>query len=182
MTEKISDSKRNKVKVYVDGSNIFHAQKKLGWFIDWAKVRKYLEHDYEVIEWRYYIGVKDADEGMASFLRYLNAIGVKAITKPLKKIALDLGDSHIKLTGQGYVYKANFDVEITADILLEIGEIKEVILFSGDSDFVHLVKRLRDLGKKVTIYSSRKTISWELKLEAAKVIYIENLKGEIKKQ
>ena len=170
-----------KAKVYIDGSNIFHAQKKLGWLLDWAKIKKYLEADYEILEWRYYIGVKDGDEGMAGFLRYLNAIGIKAVTKPLKKIALDLGDSRAKLTGQNHIYKANLDIEITVDILLDMGEVKELILFSGDSDFAYLIKRLRDLGKRVTIYSSRKTISWELKLEAAKVIYIENLKDKIKR-
>lgn len=175
-------SHKHKTKVFIDGSNIFHAQKKLGWFVDWTKIKNYLDQDYEVIEWRYYIGVKDQDPGMASFLRYLKAIGIKAITKPLKKIVLDLGDTHIELTGQEYIYKANFDVEITADILLDLGEVNEVILFSGDSDFVYLVKRLRDMGKKVTIYSSRKTISWELKLEAAKMKYIEDLKEKIKRQ
>lgn len=175
-------SNKNKAKVFIDGSNIFHAQKKLGWFVDWTKVKEQLDQDYDIIELRYYIGVKDQDPGMARFLRYLKAIGIKAITKPLKKIVLDLGDTHIELTGQKYIYKANFDVEITADILLDLGEVNEVILFSGDSDFVYLIKRLRDLGKKVAIYSSRKTISWELKLEAAKVIYLENLKEKINRQ
>ena len=171
----------SKAKIYIDGSNIFHAQKKLGWVVDWMKVRKYLEQDYEISEWRYYIGIKDGDEGMAGFLRYLNAIGIKAITKPLKKIALDLGDSNIQQTSEKYIYKANFDVEIASDILLELGEVNVIILFSGDSDFVYLVKRLRDLGKKVTVYSSRKTISWELKLEAAKVVYIEDIREKIKR-
>ncbi|MBI4050769.1 MAG: NYN domain-containing protein [Candidatus Doudnabacteria bacterium] len=175
-------SNRNKTKVFIDGSNIFHAQKKLGWLVDWTKVKNYLEEDYEIVEWRYYIGIKDQDPGMQSFLRYLNAINIKAITKPLKKIALDSGDTHFELTGHKYIYKANFDVEITADILLDLGGVNEAILFSGDSDFVYLIKRLRDLGKKMTIYSSRKTISWELKLEAAKVIYLENLKDKIAKR
>ena len=165
-------------KVYIDGSNVFHAQKKLGWFVDWQKVREQLERGYEVLEWRYYIGVKNDDSAMAGFLRYLNAVGIKTVTKPLKKIALNSVNGE---TGERYMYKANFDVEITTDILLETGKTKEIVLFSGDSDFAYLIKRLKDLGKKVTIFSSRKTISWELKLMAAKVVYIESLKEKLKR-
>ncbi len=171
----------SKAKVFIDGSNIFHAQKKLGWFVDWTKVREHLESDYQILEWRYYIGVKDQDPGMVGFLKYLNAIDVKAITKPLKKIVLDHADFHVRIAEQKYVYKANFDVEITSDILLDSSQADQIILFSGDSDFVYLVKRLRDLGKKVAVYSSRKTIAWELKLEAAKVIFIEDIKEKIQR-
>lgn len=55
--------------------------------------------------------------------------------------------------------------------------IEEFVLFSGDSDFEYLIKKLKDVGKKVVIYSSRKTISWELKLSASKYIYTEDNKS-----
>ena len=71
--------------------------------------------------------------------------------------------------------KANFDVEITADILNSISETDLIILFSGDSDFAYLVKLLHKKGKKLYVYSSRKTLSWELKLSADRYIFIENL-------
>ncbi|MGB5934043.1 MAG: NYN domain-containing protein [Anaerolineae bacterium] len=68
-------------------------------------------------------------------------------TKPLKKIAIDKDHPYWKLYGYTFVYKANFDVEMTADILLERADLDCVILFSGDSDFAELGKRLGDLGK-----------------------------------
>jgi len=70
-------------------------------------------------------------------------------------------------------------VEITADILLERKEVDEIILFTGDSDFQYLIKRLKDIGKKVIIFSSRKTISWEIKLEATEYIYLEDIRNRI---
>lgn len=30
---------RPKVKIYIDGANIFYTQKKLGWSIDWKKIK-----------------------------------------------------------------------------------------------------------------------------------------------
>lgn len=79
------------------------------------------------------------------------------------------------------IYKSNFDVEITTDILLDRTNINQVILLSGDSDFQYLVKKLKDVGKKVIVYSSRKTISWELKLET-EYIYLEDIKNKIERK
>jgi len=71
---------------------------------------------------------------------------------------------------------------ISFDILLDKAKTDEVIIFSGDSDFQYLCKKLKDIGKKVIIYSSRKTISWELKLEASEVFYLEDIKNQIARE
>jgi len=162
-----------KTKVYIDGANMFYAQKRFGWTIDWKKVKNYIENQKEVLEWKYYVGVKDGDEKMLKYLKYLNVIGFNTITKPLKKI---------KITDDDFIYKANFDVEITADTLLEKSKLAEVIIFSGDSDFCYLAKRLKDSGVKIIVFSSKKTVSWELKLESSKVFYLEDIIGEIKRE
>lgn len=171
-----------KSKIYIDGANVFYTQKKLGWSLDWLKIKNYLEKDKEAIEWRYYVGVKNDDEKMQKYLRYLNVIGFNTFTKPLKKIKINDTEIHFKIYKTNYIYKANFDVEITTNILLDRSKFDEVILFSGDSDFQYLVKKLKDIGKKVTVYSSRKTISWELKLEASSIVYLEDIKPYIKRE
>jgi uncharacterized LabA/DUF88 family protein len=47
-----------KAKVYIDGANMFYTQKELGWFVDWAKIKDYLNKEWEVLEIKYYTGVK----------------------------------------------------------------------------------------------------------------------------
>ena len=164
-----------KTKVYIDGANMFYTQKKLGWSFDWKKIKNLIETEKEALDWRYYVGVKKDDEGMRKYLKYLNAIGFNTFTKPLKKIKISDGETK-------YIYKANFDVEIATDILLDKSKIDEIIILSGDSDFQYLVGKLKDAGLKVVVYSSRKTISWELKLEASEVIYFEDIKEKIRRQ
>ena len=167
-------------KVYVDGSNIFYTQKKLGWSVDWVKMKEYAMSGRTILEWRYYVGLKDDDEKMQGYVRYLNAIGFTTAPKPLKKIKITQGETHAPHALQsGFVYKANVDVEITTDIFLDRSQTNEIILMSGDSDFAYLVKRLKDAGKRVTVFSSKKTISWELKLSASRVWYFEDLKSKI---
>lgn len=172
---KLSNKLNKKIKIYIDGANIFYAQKKLGWILDWKKIKNLMEREKEVLDWRYYVGVKKDDEGMRKYLKYLNAIGFNTFTKSLKKIKISDGKTE-------YIYKANFDVEMTVDILLDKSKIDEIIIFSGDSDFQYLVGKLKNAGLKVIVYSSRKTVSWELKLEASEIIYLEDSKEKIRRQ
>jgi len=162
-------NKKTNCKVYIDGANIFYTQKSMGWSIDWKKAKKYLQKNWQVLEIRYYTGVKKNDSKMAGYLRYLDNINITPITKPLKKIKTD----------KGIIYKSNFDVEMTTDILLDRTNIDTIILFSGDSDFNYLAKKLKDLGKRVVVISTRKMISWELKLTSDKYIFLESIKKEI---
>lgn len=164
---------KQKAKIFVDGANIFYTQKHLGWNIDWKKTWAYISSGYDVIETRYYTGIKNGDEKMKKFLLRLRKIGIKTVTKPLKFIK----SKHNKI-----LYKSNCDVEMAVDILLEVNNFDVIILFSGDSDFVHLIKILqKQFQKQVIVYSSRKTISWELKLAADKHFFLEDFKNKIKK-
>lgn len=174
----MNDGNKNKsrTKVYIDGANMFYTQKKLGWFFDWKEIKIFLNERYLVGEFRYYTGVKKDDEKMASYLKYLDAIGFTVITKPIKVIKVEKEHPMRQLHNYTEIYKSNFDVEMTADMSFDRNNINEFILFSGDSDFEYLVKRLQDVGKKVFVYSSRKTLSWELKLAASRYVYLEDNK------
>ncbi len=173
--------KENKTIVFVDGSNTYHAQKKLGWIMDWNKIKELIGKNHEVLEWRYYTGVKDDDHPMHGFLKYLGYVGIKVFTKPLKKIKISVADIKSGIEEEKWIFKANFDVEITADILSSLDNIDKVILFTGDSDFVYLANQIKAGGKNVEFYSSKKTIAWEIrKKTGAKISYFEDLNDIIK--
>ena len=178
----MSSTLKPKAKVYIDGANMFYVQKDVGFFIDWNKMRDYLSERYTVLEIRYYVGVKNDDEKMRSYLRYLDAIGILPVTKQLKVIKIDKSHVLAKTKNFKEIYKCNFDVEMTADIFLDRSHLDEIVLFSGDSDFDYLVKKLRDLGKSVVIFSSRKMISWELRLSAKKHVFLEDLRERIERK
>lgn len=160
-----------KAKIYIDGANIFYTQKQIGWTIDWKKVKKYLNKNSQIIEMRYYTGVKENDIKMSKYLNYFDKIGITTVTKPIKIIK----------TGKGIIFKSNFDVEMTTDVLLDRISIDKIILFTGDSDFNYLIKKLKDLGKYVVVYSSRKMLSWELKLNANQYIFLEDIRNKIER-
>lgn len=167
------ERKKLKAKIFIDGANIFYTQKKLGWFLDWKKIIKILTEDNNILETRYYTGIKEKDQKMEGFLSYLKHLGIKILTKPLKIIRDEKGN---------IVHKSNCDLEMAVDILLDSKNFDNLILFTGDSDFVYLIKILQKrFGKKCFVYSSRKTISWELRLEADDSFFLEDLKTRIQR-
>lgn len=152
-----------KVCVFIDGSNIYFAQKKINTWLDWGKVKIYLEKKYDIKAIRYYLAIRKNDEKAQSFIKKLEKIKFTIIKKPLKIITDELGKK---------IEKANFDVEITADIMTSLKKIDAVVLFSGDSDFAYLTKLLNQQQKQMIVYSSKKTLSWELKLSAHRCFFM----------
>jgi len=67
------------------------------------------------------------------------------------------------------------DVEMTIDALHYIAKYNIAVLFSGDSDFLALVSYLRNRGKKVYIFSSKGSISEELKTGGDKYFDLRNI-------
>jgi len=133
-----------------------------------------LNKQFNVLEIRYYTGIKNQDDKMKKYLSYLRRLNIKTITKPLKIIQDQTG---------GIIYKSNCDIEIAVDALLDANNFDILVLFSGDSDFVYLVKTLqKQFQKQIYVFSSRRTISWEIKLSANKFWFLEDLKKEIKRR
>jgi uncharacterized LabA/DUF88 family protein len=167
-----STTSKPKAIAYIDGSNMFFTQKKLGWLVDWRKVKAYLDARFHLLELRYYVGIKQGDTGAQNFLDLLTQMGYTPVTKPLKKIKLEPPQ-------QGYIHKANFDVEMSCDILLAMDRFDHLVLLSGDSDFAYLLQILKKAGKDSTIVCSRSTLSWELKLATNRYIYLEDIKQDV---
>lgn len=173
--------KKPKAKVYIDGANMFYTQRDLGWIFDWKKIRKLLVQNYKVLKINFYIGTKNIHE-KDKFVRALTHMGFTCHTKALKKIrvAEQVIDHGKYVLAAHDEFKSNFDVEIGIDAVLNSGDEDVVILFSGDSDFVYLVKVLQKrFKKKVHVYSSRKHLSWELRLTTDKYFYLEDFRKEI---
>lgn len=171
--------KSQKVEVYIDGANMFYAQKKMGWFIDWQKVKAYLERQYKVSECHYYTAVKKDDSKMIDFIKKLKSYGYKVITKPLKKIRLNSAELTLGKPVGKHVYKANFDVEISCDMVRNDKNVQIIALFSGDSDFAYALKILRKSGKRVIVYATKQTLSRELRVADYRYVLLEDIKKEI---
>lgn len=180
---------KKRAKVYIDGANMLYAQKKMGWDIDWGKLKTYLEENWDVREIRYYTGVKGDDEKMKGFIKYLTYLGFIPVVKSLKVIKIGPDHPLYRIHHYREMHKSNFDVEMTTDILTELltgrdnpDGIKEIVICSGDSDFKYLVNALRKFGVGTVILASKSTLSWELRFAASRLIKLEDVREEVEKK
>src|SRR3954470_21797138 len=153
MPKKNSDgSHRARVLVLVDESNIGSSVRTAGRGLDWLKLREFLAGPAtgrDLIEMVVYAGLPPAmpiwqeeRDKKNKFVQWLRANGFLVVTK----------DGSPAEEGR---YKANVDVMMAIDAL-ELSVQMEpdvVILVTGDTDFAHLVTKLRRRGIRVEVAS-----------------------------
>lgn len=164
---------KGKILVVIDAANLESSVKSLGWWIDYIKLRDLFDKE-RLVEIRDYCVAHNTDN-QNKFFTFLKKNGYKLITKPLKIIkALEIE--------RGDIRKANFDVEITIDVLEMIDKFDTLVLFSGDSDFDYLIKKLRWKGKQVVVISTKHHISKELIESSNKYIELKKLRNLIERK
>jgi len=151
--------KGKSVGIFVDEANLFYSQKSLGWHIDWQKVLGFFREFYNIKIAQYYLGMpfeKRIYERNVLIKNRLEKNGFKVITKPLKKIYLDSQKNN-------FIYKCNFDVEITRDVIRSLDKIDLVLLVSSDSDFVGLRNDVISCQKGFIFVCFEQNVAWEIR-------------------
>ncbi len=149
--------------VFIDGANLFFTQRHLGWQIDFSRLMAFFMSGYASVEANYYVPASEpVSEESAAFTRVLKAHGYRITSKPVKKIVN-------KDTGV-IVMKGNLDVELVVDALSRVDEYDTFILLSGDSDFLPLIRALKETGKEIIVYSTQGLSARELLAEPG-IIY-----------
>lgn len=92
----------------------------------------------------------------SSYFRKLREFGYKVITKDVKWYKDDAG----KLFG-----KANADLDLAVDVLMQTGHGDRILLVTGDGDFKRVVQTLQSRGSSVEIVAFE-NVSSELRREA----------------
>lgn len=110
----------------------------------------------------------DPQQKFMTFLR--RGLSFKTRSKELKIILFRDQNGNLvynQKTGRPTtIEKGNFDVEITLDALDFSEKCQIAVFFSGDSDFLPLVKFLRKRSKRVFIFSTKNSVSTELRTGA----------------
>lgn len=147
-----------RVSVFVDGANMYYAQKRLGWFIDYRRVLAHFawQGDRELSEAYYYTGTDPQPRGRENaFFEYLMHAGYTVRAKGIKLVTDDT-------TGET-MEKANLDIEIVIDVFNTISRYDTCVLMSGDGDFERVVEVLRARGKRVVVVSLPEMTARELR-------------------
>lgn len=160
---------KNKTEIYIDAANMFYSQKTMRFKIDYQKLYAFLDKAFNVRSVIYYTGYDPENVNQLKFLSKLEEFGYKVVRKPIK---------HIN-SGHKRIDKANVDVELAIDAVIDCELYTNFILASGDSDFRYLLEVLKEKGKNILVLSSRGHISRELRQLSDSYIPMEKLKKDI---
>lgn len=160
-----------KVGVFVDNSNLYHAQKDANWWIDWKKFKLLLQKQLNISFYNFYIAVPDKSDvdyrSTKGFITKLSKFSTIK-TKPMKYIK----------TRAGVIRKGDVDVEIVLDVVRNIKKLDAVIIVAGDSDYLELKNWvIKDNKKGIVFACLRNHIAWEYKY--CWHIYLDDLGGLI---
>ena len=147
-----------RVSIFVDGANMYYAQKKLGWYIDFRKALQYFGRDAGnvISEAYYYTGAdSQAKNRDSAFHEYLMYSGYTVRTKAIKQMVDDT-------TGE-MVEKANLDIELVIDMFNTVALYDTCILMSGDSDFERALELVRTKGKRIAVVAHPDMTARELR-------------------
>lgn len=167
---------------FIDASNLFYGGvKSLGWSVDYNKLLKYLKTKYKISKVYYYAGVElsgykysvinDKEIDLHKLLNYLkNKNKTAEIQKvkfylKLKEFGFNLVLKPVKIyKSNGKVEKkANCDVDLTFHLMKFKDKYKNVLILSGDGDFVIVLKYLQSIGKKVQVLARAERTAREIK-------------------
>lgn len=151
MPDKKDEKQRERVSIFIDGSNLYHGLKVLGIKrIDFDEFTKILAECREIRRIFYYTAEMDREFDEQRFLKHQNFIRkLSSISKfkvmfcTFKKIIEKDGKPKYEIKGD--------DVQLANDMLVGAYEnfYDTAILVSGDEDFKPVVRTVRKLGKKV---------------------------------
>ena len=165
----LKDYTKGKVTVFVDVANIFYAQKTLGWRISYQKLYQFFNLECNLVNCYIYTAIDPNRNNQLRFIKMLEKTGYKIRTKPIK---------NIRVGKKKYEQKGNLDIELCLDVWDLRNKFQTMILLSGDSDFAPLIERVKKIGKRVIVISTKHHISREL-LILCKYINLKKLRKRI---
>lgn len=139
------------IAVLVDNANIFFNIKNLGIRIDYNRLERLIEKkmDETVIAKIMYVGVnKKPSKRQLAFITSMESQGWYIEKTPLVSQKGKRKQKRVDIK----IYKHG--VELARQNMVD-----KIVLVSGDADFVELVISLKELGKKIEVYSFRKSLA-----------------------
>lgn len=169
---------KERVMVFIDSSNIFHALKRVGFKIDYYKLVKELVGDRTLVRPYYYGSTVATPTSEAQkvfkrtqekFHRALSNEGFEVITRPVKAITENI-----------WIEKG-VDIKLATDMLSATLKnlFDTLILVSGDEDYLPVLLEIRAREKLIEVAAFEHTISKEMRFYVNRFHSLDALRDRI---
>ena len=142
--------KDQKTALFIDGANLYHSVRGLGFEIDFRKFRDLFADKASLMRAYYYTALPDDHtySPIRPLMDFLAYNGFRLVTKSMREFTGSDGQTRIK---------GNMDIEIAVDMMQIAPHLDHIVLVSGDGDFCHLIDAVQRMGKYVTVVSTTHT-------------------------
>lgn len=142
----------DRTAVFIDGANLYKTAKTLGFDIDYRNLLARLKRETRLVRASYYTAMqedKDADYSpIRPLVDWLDYNGFSMITKTAREFVGQDGRKR---------YRVSTDIELAVDMVLMASRLDCIVLFSGNGDLRHAIKRAQEQGCRVVCVSTTKT-------------------------
>jgi len=168
-----------RVALFVDGANMFYAQRDQKWHIDYRLVYQLVMDNREKAGAYYFVASPSPanSEKLIAYRKFRTAlinIGYQVVDKEVRVMT----DPVTKMQ----TLKGNLDIDMVFAILTTMKLYDEAVLMGGDSDFIPIIKHLRNSEKSVTVYGRRASTATDVINAASKFIDLEEVRKRIEKR
>lgn len=178
MSEWMSLDPDDKTAVFIDGANLYKTAKTLGFDIDYRNLLARLKRETRLVRAHYYTAMqedKDADYSpLRPLVDWLDYNGFTMVTKPAREFVGQDGRKR---------YRGSTDIELAVDMVLMAEKLDCLVLFTGNGDFRHAIRRVQEQGCRVVCVSTVKSqppmASDEIRRQADEFIDLTDLEGVI---
>lgn len=169
----------DRVAIFIDGANMFYAQRDNRWKMDYRLVHQYFMDNRQKAGAYYFTASPPAADPhkVASYRRFRGAlihIGYTVVDKEVR-IITDERTGQTKLKG-------NLDIDMVFRMLTSVDRYDEAVLLGGDSDYIPIIDHLRNLGKTVTVVGRRQSTATDVINAASKFIDLVEIRDRIEKK
>ena len=167
-----------RVAIFIDGANLFYAQRENGWHIDFRLVHQYFLDNREKAAAYYFTASPSAGDvvKLDKYRRFRTAlihIGFTVVDKEVRVIT--------NPTSNQVRVKGNLDIDLVFKMLSSVDSYDEAVLMGGDSDFIPIIEHLRNLGKTVTVVGRRQMTSTDVINSATRFYDLSEIRERIEK-
>jgi len=172
---------KERVIIFIDGSNIFHAIRALNIKIDYGKLVRFLSNEKYLVRAYYYSAMPRVEDVERDTPEWESLMRQRKFINELQNMGIKPKIANLRKLATGEWLEKEVDIMLATDMLkLAFRDAYDTaILVSGDSDFCYTVETIQDLGKRVINATFRRNSSPLLRAVSDEVIFLDEYIDQI---
>ncbi|RMH80552.1 MAG: NYN domain-containing protein [Acidobacteria bacterium] len=165
-----------RVVLFIDGSNLFHAIRYMNIRIDYQRLIEFLREDRRLIRAYFYGAVPHEKDVKKNTPEWESLIRQKRFLEELSLQGIKVKLAHLRRLPSGEYVEKEVDIMLATDMLsMAYMEVYDTaVLVSGDSDFSYTVEEVQRIGKRVENATFKRTSSYHLRKVCDRFILLDD--------